>query len=110
MIVSENTKHSIAGCTAGFVGTILGFPFDTVKTRMQTHATATRMSEMVSIIYKEGGLSMFYKGIASPLVALTLLNTLNFSTYSYFKSKLTDSIDLPSTSFLDFRVLLAGKR
>ena len=34
-------EHLIAGACAGVVGTILGFPLDTLKTRLQTQRFAT---------------------------------------------------------------------
>lgn len=75
-------KEPIAGAAAGVIGTFLGFPFDTVKTTMQIYHKS--MGASIQSIYKESGVFGFYKGIGSPLVALTLLNTINFSSYAYF--------------------------
>jgi len=75
-------KEPIAGAAAGVIGTFLGFPFDTVKTTMQIHHKS--MGSSIISIYKQSGVAGFYKGIGSPLVALTILNTLNFSSYAFF--------------------------
>ena len=36
-------------------------------------------------IYRNDGFIGFFRGVASPLLALTILNTMNFSSYAYFK-------------------------
>jgi len=80
---------AIAGGVAGIVGTALGFPFDTIKTRMQTITEGKKgMGGAIGVsrkILKEGGAKAFYRGVGSPLAALTVLNIMNFSSYSYFR-------------------------
>jgi hypothetical protein len=73
-------KETIAGAAAGLVGTIIGFPFDTIKTRMQI--TQLRILKTIRVIAKEEGFLGFYRGIAAPLLSLTILNTMNFTIYS----------------------------
>lgn len=65
----------------------MGYPLDSLKTRMQSHGSTISLSQASALIYNEGGISAFYRGIGSPLLALTLLNTLNFSSYGYFRTK-----------------------
>ena len=103
--------ESVAGASAGVVGTVLGFPLDTIKTRMQFHGLP--MTSTIQNIYKEGGYFGFYRGILSPLVALTVLNTLNFSSYAYFRSQLGLHGDLIAVGsqhgkFFEAKVALAG--
>jgi solute carrier family 25 (mitochondrial carnitine/acylcarnitine transporter), member 20/29 len=74
--------EAIAGCCAGVVGTVFGYPFDVIKTRMQTSHLS--IPNTIQIIYKESGINGFYRGIGSPLLALTILNTMNFSLYNHF--------------------------
>jgi solute carrier family 25 carnitine/acylcarnitine transporter 20/29 len=74
----------IAGSTAGLVGTILGFPLDSIKTRMQTSGERNFIHALDKV-YQNEGIRGLYRGVASPLVALTILNTLNFTTYTEFK-------------------------
>jgi solute carrier family 25 carnitine/acylcarnitine transporter 20/29 len=80
--------ETVAGCAAGVVGTLLGFPLDNIKTRMQTQSTAaySSVAQSARTIANTEGFMGFYRGIAAPLSALTILNTLNFSSYSYFRS------------------------
>ena len=76
--------EALAGCTAGVLGTLLGYPLDSLKTRMQAGAGSHMMPLARQIVRNEGWLG-FYRGVASPLAALTILNTLNFSAYAYFR-------------------------
>jgi Mitochondrial carrier protein len=101
-------EEALGGLSAGIVGTVIGFPLDTVKTRMQTgaSASATKIISTAthppvpppsppknnhsiyqiarSIVQQEGFLSL-YKGIGPPLLSLSILGTLTFTQYSYFQ-------------------------
>eukprot|EP00457_Paulinella_chromatophora_P010866 gb/GEZN01010985.1/.p1 GENE.gb/GEZN01010985.1/~~gb/GEZN01010985.1/.p1 ORF type:complete len:302 (+),score=29.12 gb/GEZN01010985.1/:116-1021(+) len=90
------TDEATGGFCAGVVGTVIGFPLDTIKTRMQTsHSRLSTYAPLSSsppglfslgrTILREEGLRGMYKGVAAPLVSLTLLNTLNFSSYGFFR-------------------------
>jgi solute carrier family 25 carnitine/acylcarnitine transporter 20/29 len=74
-------NEAVAGCAAGIVGTLLGYPLDVIKTRMQTSQRA--LSATVYAIAHENGPKGFYIGLASPLLALTILNTMNFTAYNF---------------------------
>jgi len=79
-------QQAFAGFCAGIVGTVLGFPLDTIKTKMQT----SQMSavEAIKTTQNQHGFKGFYRGVGSPLISLTILNTLNFSSYGYFCKQL----------------------
>ncbi|KAL7429343.1 hypothetical protein ACHAXM_002661 [Skeletonema potamos] len=88
-------EEVIGGFAAGVVGTLLGFPLDLVKTRMQTQASSTSSSakqrgpmSLLSHILRTEGLSSMYKGVGPPLLSLSIVNTLSFTSYSYFRQNL----------------------
>jgi hypothetical protein len=58
-------EEAIGGFAAGVVGTLLGFPLDLVKTRMQTQATNDKLSplRLLRHIVKTEGVSSLYKGV-----------------------------------------------
>ncbi|GMI00261.1 hypothetical protein TrVE_jg1821 [Triparma verrucosa] len=95
---SSVLAESFGGFSAGVVGTIIGFPLDLVKTRMQTAQGAggsgspTLLATFRNIVKSEG-LGALYKGVATPLLSLTILNTLNFTSYNHFKRSLHGSGD-----------------
>lgn len=78
----------IAGTVSGIVGLAVGFPFDTVKVRLQDPTISegySRSSTFDSFakIIKEERVQGLYKGIASPLATSALLNGLIFSVYGF---------------------------
>lgn len=84
--MKESLVDAISGCCAGVVGTVLGYPLDVIKTNMQYHSNSNvTIRSIIHKIYSENGIMGFYRGIASPLTALTILNTVNFSSYQYFR-------------------------
>ena len=99
-------EEVLAGGSAGVVGTVLGYPLDSVKTRMQTSGQ-TGFLRVMRQVYSSEGLGGLYRGIASPLLSLTLLNTLNFTAYSEFKRLLRLEGDVDYGVF-EFRVPVAA--
>jgi solute carrier family 25 (mitochondrial carnitine/acylcarnitine transporter), member 20/29 len=91
IMVSYRLEDLLAGFGAGFVGTLLGYPLDSLKSRMQTSPLSLRQSFLH--IYQSDGILGFYRGVSSPLLALTILNTINFSSYSYFHRTLQGVLD-----------------
>ncbi|KAL7537079.1 hypothetical protein ACHAXR_007568 [Thalassiosira sp. AJA248-18] len=83
-------EEAIGGFAAGIVGTLLGFPLDLVKTRMQTSSSTTSGKglstiSLLSRILRTEGISSVYKGVGPPLISLSIVNTLSFTSYSYFR-------------------------
>ena len=96
--------EAAAGFSAGVVGTLIGYPLDTVKTTMQSQAahgtthtpsssSSSSMFRTFKHIYRKDGIPGFFRGVASPLLALTLLNTLNFSSYATFRAILIADVE-----------------
>ncbi len=89
MMSSRMTEEALGGLAAGILGTLIGFPLDLIKTRMQTsqqHHRSGILSTGRSILQTEGILKM-YKGVIPPLISLTILNTFTFTAYSYFQER-----------------------
>jgi hypothetical protein len=84
-------EEALGGLSAGVLGTVIGFPLDLVKTRMQTAKTTGNngvpmsiLSVGQSIVRTEGVLAL-YKGLLPPLISLSILNTITFAQYSLFR-------------------------
>ena len=75
-----NYHHFISGCFGGIVGTLLSHPFDTlrIKTQMNNRSIMNNFKE----IYKNHGLIGFYKGLPSPLLAISLEKSIVFGVYN----------------------------
>ncbi|KAJ7173590.1 carnitine/acyl carnitine carrier [Mycena filopes] len=86
------TVDFIAGTLAGTAGLVTGFPFDTVKVRLQTpelagHYAGSTARAIATIVQEERVLGL-YKGITSPLpsaqLTVALMNGLVFASYNFF--------------------------
>ena len=93
------------GAVAGVSGTLIGYPLDTIKTRMQT-TSSVGMFETGAAVLKREGAKGFYKGVAAPLLSLTVLSTLNFTVFTNLHHSLSSS--LPPSSSPSLPTLLAG--
>lgn len=81
-------EEAIGGLSAGIVGTVIGFPLDLVKTRMQTASASSGSGGMLAVathVVRTEGVWALYKGIAPPMISLSILNTMSFTSYSYFR-------------------------
>jgi len=78
-------EEALGGLSAGIVGTVIGFPLDLVKTRLQTGSSHLGIIATFSHILRNEGLLALYKGIGPPLISLSILNTVSFTSYSYFR-------------------------
>jgi solute carrier family 25 (mitochondrial carnitine/acylcarnitine transporter), member 20/29 len=102
------TQEALGGLAAGVIGTIIGYPLDVMKTRLQTsggsgksnHSTRShgrfRGLKLVADIVRMEGLVGLYRGVGPPLVSLSLLNTMSFTSYGYFRKNVyggTDGFD-----------------
>ncbi|PIA16960.1 mitochondrial carrier [Coemansia reversa NRRL 1564] len=86
-------KDFAAGSLAGAAQVAVGHPLDTVKVRMQIEKAGIFKGPMdcfMKTIRNEGFLGL-YKGMASPLVGISAVNSLLFWAYSYGRTLQTGS-------------------
>lgn len=100
-------KETVAGASAGLVGTIIGYPLDVMKGFMQAHDGAG-MAHAARSIHSAQGIRGFYTGVASPLISLTLLNMTNFSSYAFMSRRIVDLTEGGLTSAFQPSVFIAG--
>lgn len=79
-------EEAIGGLAAGISGTVIGFPLDTIKTRLQTGATQkTNIFAVGRSIYVNEGFSAMYRGLTPPLISLSILSTTTFAQYRFYR-------------------------
>ena len=82
-------KHiSMITLLAGWASSFISSPFWLVNTRMMLDKEGTSMWKMIAKIYKEEGVSAFFKGFVANMI-LVLNPTINFVVYEQLKKLLT---------------------
>eukprot|EP00525_Craspedostauros_australis_P001551 CAMPEP_0198133522 /NCGR_PEP_ID=MMETSP1442-20131203/59609_1 /TAXON_ID= /ORGANISM="Craspedostauros australis, Strain CCMP3328" /LENGTH=296 /DNA_ID=CAMNT_0043794643 /DNA_START=120 /DNA_END=1010 /DNA_ORIENTATION=- len=85
-------EEALGGLSAGVIGTVIGFPLDVIKTRLQTAsntgAASVSIFQVGNDIIKKEGASSLYKGIGPPLVSLSILSTMTFASYTFVRQNI----------------------
>lgn len=89
----ENRASLVASAVARAVATVVMFPLDTLKTRLQSASSARLSSrDALRAVWAQG---RFYNGLGSTLVGQVPYGALTFGTYECYKQLLED-LDVPS--------------
>jgi hypothetical protein len=108
-------KHYSACLCGGIAGTIVGYPFDTIKVRLQTQSNLQHVAQpsyrsavdvLQKTIAKEGILGL-YKGIGSCLFGVAFVSPLIFSVYGEIKLRILQKGD--KNAYVPFHHLLCAK-
>lgn len=99
-------QELILGSCAGFAICLIGHPFDTIKTRMQT-SNRSMIETVRSTINKEGLLAV-YKGMASPLISTPMINAVVFTSYEVSKVILKKNTNLSEMNTIALAGSIAG--
>ncbi|RUS19379.1 mitochondrial carrier domain-containing protein [Jimgerdemannia flammicorona] len=100
----DENRTVIAASSAAVCGVVAGFPFDSVKTRMQTHHYNS-MFDCVHKTYIEEGFGGFFRGIIPPLITISIIKSISFSVYVDTKNYL--SATTPGLDGTTLRSLMA---
>eukprot|EP01052_Picozoa_sp_SAG31_P013929 SAG31_NODE_850_length_11521_cov_47.558396_9_plen_404_part_00 len=76
----------VAGCAAGVASTATGHPFDTVKIRSQMIGLSPR--RCLQDLVRTEGVSALFKGLASPMLSVPLVNAIVFGSFGQAKAVL----------------------
>lgn len=81
-LASPLAREVLSGAAAGVTGTLIGFPLDTIKARLQTsHGAGVGALATALAILRTEGASAFFKGVPAPMISLVLLNVTSFAFY-----------------------------
>lgn len=78
-------RSTVLAYGTSFVATTIGFPFDTVKTRMQTYKAFTSYLDCIVKTYRAEGIKGFFRGITAPLVSTAFVRSLSVSIFTGVK-------------------------
>ncbi|KAG4093863.1 mitochondrial carrier [Neocallimastix lanati (nom. inval.)] len=82
--VIVNYRTTISATSASVVGTLVGYPFDSIKTRMQTYNYG-KMTNCIKLTYRSEGVRGFFRGVCPPLVTVSIVKSISFSIYNRSK-------------------------
>eukprot|EP00062_Callorhinchus_milii_P004369 gi/632942648/ref/XP_007886523.1/ PREDICTED: solute carrier family 25 member 47 isoform X2 [Callorhinchus milii] len=71
----------LAGWFAGGLATAIGYPLDTIKVRIQTQQVYTGIWHCIKSTYQREKIHGFYKGMALPILSVSLCSSVCFGTY-----------------------------
>ncbi|CAL8313792.1 unnamed protein product [Lota lota] len=71
----------VAGSIGGACGVAVGYPFDTVKVRIQTQPQFTGLWQCASTTFSKEGVHGFFKGMALPITTISMTSSVVFGTY-----------------------------
>lgn len=105
--VIVNNKTSISAASASIIGTLVGYPFDSIKTRMQTYNYG-KMRNCIKLTYRSEGLRGFYRGVGPPLITISIVKSISYSIYDRTKEFVDRYIDPTSLYGLTISSSIAG--
>jgi len=93
-------KKFLAGSAAGAIGSLAGNPFDVLKTRMMSDAAkeVPSITKTAVDLYKNQGISGFYRGIDSNIARAMVLNGTKMGVYDQSKGYVVAMTGLGKTS------------
>lgn len=78
-------RSTLLAYGASFVSTTVGFPMDTVKTRMQTHKHFKSYAHCIKKTYISEGIPGFFRGIWAPLISTSISKSLSVMLFTTTK-------------------------
>ena len=93
-------KKFLAGSTAGAIGSLVGNPFDVLKTKMMASSRGETpcLSSTARKLFKNQGFSGFYRGIDSNIARAMVLNGTQMGVYEQSKDYVVATTGLSKTS------------
>ncbi|OAA63175.1 mitochondrial carrier protein [Cordyceps fumosorosea ARSEF 2679] len=82
--LTKRYRIEIAASSSSAFSTLVAFPLDSVKTRMQTYQYRGFL-DCVKQTYKTESLGGFFRGVTAPMASITLVRTVSFSIYQRAK-------------------------
>ena len=114
-IIQDYAVATGVGALFGVTNTLVGHPFDTLKTKMQAQSGYgnTGILQSCRMIYSTSGLVGFYHGCVPPLLGSAVYRSAQFAVYETVHEQTETVLVLrqkvmPIYSDMEVRVLLAG--
>ena len=91
----EIALRFLCGGLAGVMSWLFCYPFDLIKTRMQTNLEGKSQAEqkmlfVIKDIYRQHGMRFFFQGITACLMRIFIVDSLTLSIFDYLNDILED--------------------
>lgn len=83
-------RQTVLAYGLSWVATVIGFPFDTVKTRLQSYKKFLLVWDCVAQSYRSDGVRGFYRGVWAPLFLTAFSRSLSVSILTSVKPHVYD--------------------
>ncbi|ORX61532.1 mitochondrial carrier [Hesseltinella vesiculosa] len=93
----QANRTVIAASSAATASVLVSGPFDSVKTRMQTHHYNS-MLDCFKITFQQEGTRGFFRGMIPPLITVSAIKSLSFTVYENSKAFLRSQTSLDGQS------------
>lgn len=80
----------LAGALTGGFGSVIGNPFDVLKTLAQTNTSGSSLGSLVTNMFKDQGIGGFYRGVEVNIARACVLNATKMGVYDVTKGYVTD--------------------
>lgn len=78
-------RSTVIAYVTSFISTSIGFPFDTVKTRMQAYNKFSSVLDCVRSTYRHDGVRGFYRGVWAPIFSTAYVRSLSVGIFTGIK-------------------------
>ena len=78
-------RPTILAYASTIASTTVGFPLDTVKTRMQTHKNFTSYGDCIKKTFAKEGIRGFFRGILAPLLSTSMSKSSSVGIFTQVK-------------------------
>jgi ornithine carrier protein len=85
---SVTLKKLVSGGLSGQAFWLSGYPFDVIKSFVQSRPKHVSMKAAFKFLYRKHGVSHFYRGISVTMVRAFPVSAINFLTYEFISNKL----------------------
>lgn len=79
----------LAGALTGGFGSVIGNPFDVLKTLAQTNTSGSSLGSLVTNMFKDQGIGGFYRGVEVNIARACVLNATKMGVYDVTKGYVT---------------------
>ncbi|EJU05298.1 mitochondrial carrier [Dacryopinax primogenitus] len=77
-----NNRTAVCATVGSLVSTLLGFPLDSLKSRLQAARTPVTPFLLATNVFREEGIGGFFRGVWIPLLTISIVRTASFTIYS----------------------------